>query len=214
MASQTQLVPRMSATTTLEPPALKQTINDSFNMQAALLLAAIENFTVGLIIIAPDGTILHQNKHAQTLLADLATPSPKTLPQPLWYCCQTLIENQDEQADIFPEDCTIVLEDEILTKHGTIHIRAQWFDWHNSAYQSSNCFLITLEDRQQSLTAMASQEAQRYHLTNRETDVWRLKRMGHSYKEISKNLFISENTVKKHLKNIYAKKEQFAFQVQ
>lgn len=211
MASQTQLVPRMSATTTLKPPALKHP--DSVTMQAALLLAAIENFTVGLMIVAQDGTILHQNKHAQTLLAEMPAPSPKTLTPELWYYCQTLMTHQGEQADLFPEDCTVVLEDEIVAKHGTIHVRAQWFDWNNSAYQGTDCFLITLEDRQQSLIVMANQESQRYGLTERETDVWRLKRMGHSYKEIAKSLFISENTVKKHLKNIYAKKEQCSFQM-
>ncbi|MEM9807124.1 MAG: helix-turn-helix transcriptional regulator [Cyanobacteria bacterium P01_D01_bin.56] len=214
MASQTQLVPRMSAITTLEPPAIKQNITSSFNTQAALLIAAIDNFTVGLIIVAADGAILHQNKHAQTLLADLGALTSKVLPQQLWYCCQSLMEHQDEQVNLFPQGCTVVLEDEILTKHSTIHARVQWFDWDNSAYQSSDCFLITLENRQQSLTAMASQEAQRYGLTSRETDVWQLKRMGNSYKEISQALFISENTVKKHLKNIYAKKEQFGFQSQ
>ena len=87
-------------------------------------------------------------------------------------------------------------------------MRAQWFDWDNSTYQASNCFLITLEDRQQSLEIIANQEAQRYGLTTRETDVWCLKRLGKSYKDIAKSLYISENTVKKHLKNIYSKKEQ------
>ncbi|NEQ54048.1 MAG: helix-turn-helix transcriptional regulator, partial [Leptolyngbya sp. SIO3F4] len=98
--------------------------------------------------------------------------------------------------------------DEISTTQGNILIRVQWFDWKHTAYEANNCFLITLENRQQSLIAIANQEAQRYGLTTRETDVWCLKRMGQSYKEIAKSLFISENTVKKHLKNIYAKKEQ------
>ena len=92
-------------------------------------------------------------------------------------------------------------------------MRVQWFDWDNDACQVGNCFLITLEDRQQSLAVIANQEAQRYGLTTRETDVWCLKRKGSSYKEIAKALFISENTVKKHVKNIYSKREQSAWPV-
>ena len=183
-------------------------LNDSFDMQTTLLLAAIESFTVGLVIVAQNGTILHSNRRAQALLEDMPWPSPQTVPDTLWHSCQKLLENQEEQSDLFPAGYTIVLEDEICTNQGSIHMKAQWFDWDNSANQTTDCFLITLENRQQSLTAIANQEAQRYGLTTRETDVWCLKRMGHSYKQIAKALFISENTVKKHLKNIYAKKEQ------
>lgn len=201
MAFQIQTVPPMAASQPADP-------ENTFDMQATLLLAAIESFTVGLVIVAQDGTILHKNKHAQVLLEDMPCPSSTAIPKKLWYSCQSLIEHQEEQADLLSEGCSIVLEDEIFTDHGTIHMRAQWFDWDNSAYQSHDCFLITLENRQQSLTVIANQEAQRFRLTNRETDVWCLKRMGRSYKEIAARLFISENTVKKHLKNIYSKKQQ------
>lgn len=183
-------------------------LKESFDPQTTLLLAAIESFTVGLVIVAQNGTILHKNRRAQALLEDMPWASPKMVPETLWHACQTLMENQDEGSELFPADYTLVLEDEISTSHGPLHMRAQWFDWDNSANQSSDCFLITLENRQQSLTAVANQEAQRYGLTTRETDVWCLKRMGHSYKKIAAALYISENTVKKHLKNIYSKKEQ------
>lgn len=203
MAFQIQTVPPMAPSRPADP-------DDSFDMQATLLIAAIESFTVGLVIAAQDGTILHKNKHAQVLLEEMPCPSSTAIPKNLWDSCQSLIEHQEEQADFLPAGFNVVLEDEIPTDHGTIHMRAQWFDWDNNMYQSNDCFLITLEDRQQSLTVIANQEAQRYGLTNRETDVWCLKRMGHSYKEIAARLFISENTVKKHVKNIYSKKEQSA----
>lgn len=48
-------------------------------------------------------------------------------------------------------------------------------------------------------------EIERYSLTDREAEVWKLRQQGTSYKEISKQLFISVNTVKKHLKNIFTK---------
>lgn len=205
MASQTQLIPHpASAHAAMRDP------NEPFDMQATLLLAAIESFTVGLIIVAQNGTILHRNSRAQDLLEEMHCASSTVIPKTLWQLCQSLMENQDEQSDLLPAGYKIVLEDEISTSHGTIHTRAQWFDWSPSAYQSSDCFLITLEDRQQSLTAIAKQEAQRYGLTTREADVWCLRRLEYSYKKIATALHISENTVKKHLKNIYSKKEQAA----
>ncbi|MEM6254139.1 MAG: LuxR C-terminal-related transcriptional regulator [Cyanobacteria bacterium P01_D01_bin.156] len=207
MVPQPQPAHLTSATTTLATP-VPPTQPKSPDMQAALLIAAIENFTVGLMIVARDNKILHCNKHAQTLLAEMSVQSATNLPQSLWQSCQSLLENHDTHAELFPDDTMVVLENEILTKHGTIYVRAQWFDWENDDYQSTDCFLITLENRQRSLIAMANQEAQRYGLTNRETDVWRLKRLEYSYKEIAKTLFISENTVKKHLKNVYAKKDR------
>ncbi|ESA35581.1 response regulator containing a -like receiver domain protein and an hth dna-binding domain protein [Leptolyngbya sp. Heron Island J] len=206
MATQTQIVPQMAPS----QAAVMSDHNDSFNMQAALLVAAIENFTFGLIIVTQDGTILHKNKRAQMILKEMSCPSSSSIPDLLWHPCQSLLENQDEASELLPTDYTIVLEDEILTDHSTIHMRVQWFDWNNEACQVGNCFLITLEDRQQSLAVIANHEAQRYGLTTRETDVWCLKRKGSSYKEIARALFISENTVKKHLKNVYSKKEQFS----
>ncbi len=202
MAFQTQLVPQPASTlATMRDP------NESFDMQATLLLAAIESFTVGLVIVAQNGTILHKNSCAQTLLKEMCCTSPTVIPKTLWKLCQSLIANQDIESDLFATDAKIMLEDDIATNHGTIHTRAQWFDWCHDTYQSRSCFLITLEDRQQSLTAIAKQEAQRYDLTAREADVWCLRRLEYSYKEIATTLHISENTVKKHLKNIYSKKE-------
>lgn len=209
MASQTQLIPRMAQCET----ATRSTFDKSFNMRSALLVAAIENSAFGLIIVSQNGSILHKNKRAQALLQEISYSSSTPIPERLWYSCQNLLKSRGDSSEIFPEDYTIVLEDEIITEQKTIHMWAQWFDWDNSSHQSDSCFLITLEDRQQSLMAVANQEAQRYGLTTRETDVWGLKRIGDSYKEIANKLYISENTVKKHLKNIYAKKEQFAWSV-
>jgi two-component system, NarL family, response regulator LiaR len=42
-------------------------------------------------------------------------------------------------------------------------------------------------------------------LSDREGDVLRLLELGHSNREIAEKLFISENTVKTHLNNIYSK---------
>lgn len=43
------------------------------------------------------------------------------------------------------------------------------------------------------------------HFTEKETEVIKLLLRGYTYKEIAKNLYISENTIKYHIKNIYQK---------
>jgi DNA-binding CsgD family transcriptional regulator len=53
---------------------------------------------------------------------------------------------------------------------------------------------------------MARAEAKKYGLTNRETEIWLLYRANYSYKEIATALYISLNTVKKHMKKIHTKR--------
>ena len=204
MSRQNLLVPFTASAATYSTGA-----HENASLQAALLFAAIENFTLGLAIVNQDGNVVHQNKRAQNLLKQIGQPSKRRLPKVVWRACQQLIVGQQEHRDLFPPDCNVVLEDDIETpSHDTLTMRVQRFNWSDEAAEAADCFLVTIEDRQQTLAAAASQEAQRYGLTPRETDVWNLKRLGYSYKEISSELFIAENTVKKHIKNIYSKKQQ------
>ncbi|MUG91303.1 winged helix-turn-helix transcriptional regulator [Scytonema sp. UIC 10036] len=46
-----------------------------------------------------------------------------------------------------------------------------------------------------------------YGLTPREAEIWFLYRSRCSYKEIAERLYISVNTVKKHMKNIHSKQQ-------
>ncbi|PZV08819.1 MAG: hypothetical protein DCF22_19610 [Leptolyngbya sp.] len=49
-------------------------------------------------------------------------------------------------------------------------------------------------------------QQKKYDLTERESEIWLLLRKEHSYQEIADTLQISLNTVKTHVKNIYAKR--------
>lgn len=184
------------------------TSTDMLDMQSTLLLAAIESFTVGLMVVAQNGTILHSNSRAQALLKQLSSSASDVIPDRIRHACESLIDFDNESSNFLSLEHKIVLEDEISTTQGTILIKTQRFNWESQNHKDKNCFLITLEDREQSLIDIAKQEAQRYGLSPRETDVWCLKRLDKSYKEIAQTLFISESTVKKHLKNIYARKEE------
>jgi DNA-binding NarL/FixJ family response regulator len=65
--------------------------------------------------------------------------------------------------------------------------------------------LVILENQKQSWQNLAITEAIRYNLSPREADVWALHRIGYTYQEIASELHIALNTVKKHMKNTYAK---------
>jgi DNA-binding CsgD family transcriptional regulator len=71
----------------------------------------------------------------------------------------------------------------------------------------SPCVLVTLEDRLQSIQSTAIAEGHRYGLTPREAEVWLRYRASYSYKDIASELYISHNTVKKHMKSIHAKRQ-------
>jgi DNA-binding CsgD family transcriptional regulator len=60
----------------------------------------------------------------------------------------------------------------------------------------------------ESLLKQRAQRAYDYVLTPREAEIWQLRSEGLSYKAIASELFIAENTVKKHVKNILTKRRE------
>ena len=69
------------------------------------------------------------------------------------------------------------------------------------------CLLIVLEDRKETVRRAAIAEIRKFKLTPREAEVWLWRRTGLSYTEIATKLFVTIDTVKKHLKSIYAKRD-------
>lgn len=176
-------------------PVARQSVN--------LLSAMIEALSDGILMVSPAGQLLHANRRAVNLCRQLTASQADTasLPTSIWRICQSLIESRT----LFPNQI-FVIEDEIRGTGATlIRIRVQWIDIDAVDHP---CLLVTLEDRHQSAKTAAIAEAQRYHLTQRETEVWLLRRADYHYEEIADRLFISINTVKKHLKSIYAKRNQ------
>jgi DNA-binding CsgD family transcriptional regulator len=66
--------------------------------------------------------------------------------------------------------------------------------------------LVTLEDRGQSIENLAIADMKKFELTDREGQVWQLRLAGRSYREIAAELYITDNTVKKHIKSILSKR--------
>ena len=168
-----------------------------------LLEAVLEAFTDGVILLTSEGKLLHINQCAVQLCRHLQPDFTSTgeMPKSIRRICNSLIESRN----LFPNQ-TFVIEDEMLnSKNKPIRIRVQWMDlpMPNQPY-----LLVTLEDLNQSTAMSAILEAQQFGLTEREHEVWRLRKSKYNYEEIASELYISVNTVKKHIKSIYAKRSQ------
>ena len=168
----------------------------------AFLQAIIEGFVDGVLILTEQGDWVHANEYARRICHKLSigTSQSNAVPQPIWDVCESLIDS----CEMFPE-LKMIIESEIDTENsGAFRIRARWLVLDESVRPY---LLVTIEDRRQANQNIAIADAQKYSLTRREAEVWLLRRANYSYKEIAEKLYITHNTVKKHLKNIYAKQQ-------
>lgn len=171
--------------------------------QVYLLQAAIESFVDGILIMTTQRELLHANECARRIcrLLNPGATSSSAVPEKIWRVGQSLIDS----LELFPEE-KVFIESEInIHKTVKLRIRARWLQPSTS---ERNFLLVTLEDRNLTSLGMAIADVKKYGLTEREAQVWLLRRANFSYKEIAAKLFITINTVKKHLKNIYAKQQE------
>ncbi len=185
---------------------LTSTKRNKFKKQSAsqvyLLQAVIESFIDGILILTDKQELLHVNQCASRICQQLMPDSVdlSVIPDEIWHVCQSLINSRE----VFPEE-KISLELEIETRKSVIiRISARWLQLSSS---DDNFILVTLEERERISPSMAMADAQKFGLTSREAEVWQLRSKSLSYKEIASKLYITINTVKKHLKNIYAKQQ-------
>lgn len=161
----------------------------------SILRAALESLQDGFIITNQTGEIERINNPAQRICA-LLQAKANALPVEIWRICQSALQNQTVRS--FQKSG--IDADIILPGLGTVRVRVQ-----NIHLEQVPHLLIILEDRQQTLRNKALSDAALFGLTERETEVWQMRLRGSDYHEISATLWISQNTVKKHVKNILAK---------
>jgi DNA-binding CsgD family transcriptional regulator len=166
-----------------------------------MLEAVLEGFIDGVLILNEQGELVHANDCARRICQKCSeTLLVNSIPEPIWQVCESLIESRD----LF-SDHKLILESEIsLETSAMFRIRVRWLDLGSS---EQPYLLVTLEDRQQSTQNAVMTDVKKYGLTHREAQVWLLRQAKHSYKEIAAQLYITINTVKKHMKNIYAKQQ-------
>jgi DNA-binding CsgD family transcriptional regulator len=166
-----------------------------------LLQGIVESLVDGIMILSEQGEVVFANSHAKRICHELTQnlSQRNSVPQQIWRSCRALIQGRKD----FPEEA-IVIEDEVKTRNSaSIRLRVRWLDLDALDH---SYLLIALEDLQQSAHNRAIAEAQKYSLTKRETQVWLLRRAGYSRKAIAAELYIKEDTVKKHIKSIRAKR--------
>lgn len=165
-----------------------------------MLEAVLESFIDGVLILNEQGEQIHANDCARRICQKSPESLVNTIPQPIWRVCESLIESRD----LF-NDQKLILESEISLENSAVfRIRVRWLDLEES---EQPYLLVTLEDRQQSTQNVVMTDVKKYGLTHREAQVWLLRQAKHSYKDIAAQLYITINTVKKHMKNIYAKQQ-------
>lgn len=163
------------------------------------LMSVLEGLVDGILIVQPQGDLVYANLPAQRICQAL-TNQVGAIPKEVRSLCDSLQESRDWFGNQ-----PLVLESEIMiANHDRYRLRVQWLQLDTIA---DPCFLVRLEDQQQSWQSLAFSEAQRYGLTPREAEVWQLRRANLSRKEIAERLHITIDTVKKHLCNIQMKRQ-------
>jgi DNA-binding CsgD family transcriptional regulator len=164
-----------------------------------LLQAVLESFVDGIIVLTNQQEVLYINKTAEGICNQFSAQPTNQVPTEVMRVCEALVES----AEYYP-DRPIMIESEVPFGETAFRIRAQWIFLDAIARP---CILIRLQDQKQMVQSLAMAEAQKWDLTKRETEVWTLRRFGYKRKQIATKLYIAEDTVKKHLKNIQSKRQ-------
>lgn len=166
------------------------------SIRSSLCATAIETLQDGFIVVDQLGAIQNINASAQLICSLLESPKNK-LPLEIWQLCQLAFSHREMLSLT-----KIGIDAEIdLPGKGAARIRIQNFYFSQQLY-----WLIMIEDYQQTIDHKVVFDSVCLRLTEREVDVWKLRLKGSDYNDISADLEISANTVKKHIKSILAKR--------
>jgi DNA-binding CsgD family transcriptional regulator len=158
----------------------------------------------GVLILSDRGEILFANAYASKICQTLLQPDKDihALPDEIQQLSEIL--QVTEATPLSPERLALLEGEFYIGSTNDVRVRVQLVhpeDW------ATPCFLVVLEDRQETVRRAAAAEIRKFNLTPREAEVWLWRRTGLTYNEIASKLFVTIDTVKKHLKNIYAKQE-------
>lgn len=178
------------------------TLDSCALVQPYFLQAVIEGLEDGILILNQAGELVHANASAYKICSQFNHGNfpDNSVPRVIWDICQSLMDNQN-----YISNKNITLSEEIVLDQSiTFRIRVRLVNFVNSLISG---FLVIIENRYESLKNTAIMEIKKYELTPREAEIWSLYRSKYSYKDIAAKLYISINTVKKHMKNIHAKRQ-------
>jgi len=196
------IITKTSAKTAVQPQQL-DTIELHNSQQAYFLQEVIENLQDGILLLNETGELIYSNTSAYRILSQLNQDSSNSnfLPPAIWHLCKTLLDRS-----LYPNKIIILSNEIVVDRSKIFRVRARRLNLDGF---NRSCLLVIIENKCESLKNIALAEVRKYELTPREAEIWYLYRAKHSYKEIAAQLYITVNTVKKHMKNIHAKRQAF-----
>lgn len=179
---------------------LKTLKTQGSRLDSVLVKRVIEGFIDGVLILTYQGELIHINDNADQIINTLVQHQEQLqlMLQELGRVHRAVVDS----CELYPESSIIIESEMSNNRLGVLRIRARRLQL--DMYEEP-LILIILEDQQRSIQSLVKTEVKIYGLTPREAEIWSLRRANYSYKEIAIELFISVNTVKKHLKNIHNK---------
>jgi DNA-binding NarL/FixJ family response regulator len=177
--------------------------NDHFSSVQASEIGrtALEAHLVNVLVLSEDNTILYVTESFEDKLQSLmkSEEDEAAIPQEIKMICQVLQQCRGR----FPNQ-NWAIEFDIFTKSAsTLRIRSRWL---NLSGYDKPCIMLVMEDQQQLVQDMVLSEVQAWGLTPREQEVWLLHQDGYTYNQIAEELYITINTVKKHMRSIHSKR--------
>lgn len=187
----------------------------SFSKEAAIALKdrslsiALNLLVDSFLLLNSDGDIILSNAKGDELLQKMqtglvsSTPKPQSsLPDAALRACALLLEN-----------CAILSDQAlptqvVLTVYPDIQLRISLLETDD---EQQPLFLVAMEEKRQSSLTQATVDQWLFGLTNREKEVWALRLQDYAYQDIADELYLSVNTVKRHMKAILAKQEQWRY---
>ena len=192
-------------------PVSAPPISDDLSNNSLMLQAVMESFVDGVILVTDRGQVIQANARARQICdaihssvvescPDPTKPDVYELPKEIWRVCQALMES----SELFPDQKVISESKVNLQDVTTLRIRVKWLELEMI---ERSCLLVTLEDRSRMMRDLAIADQYRYGLSPRQREIWQLRLQGYTYRKIAAKLHISHNTVKKHLQNIFIKRQ-------
>ncbi|MCL6753336.1 helix-turn-helix transcriptional regulator [Nostoc sp. CCCryo 231-06] len=187
---------------TVSEPQKLDSIDLHDSKRADFLQEVIEGLEDGILILSQTGEVVHANASASRLCCQFneGNFNQNFVPPLIWNLCESLFNSRY----LFSDKLLILSDEIVLDKSNIFRIRVRLLDLEGFEVP---CLLVTIENQYESVKNVALTEVKKFDLTPREAEIWFLYRSNYSYKEIATKLYITINTVKKHMKNIHTKRQ-------
>lgn len=173
-----------------------------------LLSVLVDMLPKGLIVLSLDRDIVYWNQSAKRLCQRLSSSQRywTELPTIAAELCDQVVEAKVTTEPVLVEYQT---PDDQSFRLTACWLAASMGDRVSAALRHQTYILVTVEDRDEVLQQDIQAEQKKFHLTNREAEIWLLLKREYSYQAIASALHISLNTVKTHVRNIHAKRHPY-----